>query len=160
MTFISPNAPPATPSLSPGMMESVEKSMVVEGAIWRVFAQWRRLENFPKYIASVREVRWLEKDRLFWREADSDGREHTFTFQIQFDLAQCRITWQSLSGESNRGEMRFEPQPGSRTLLIVRMHFAPNEGLQRPATVAQRLESYLLGFKKFVEAKNVKVNAG
>lgn len=135
-------------------MESIKKTLIVDAAIWRVFGLWRRLENFPKFIETVREVRWLARDQLLWREQGGDGAERQIVFEVRFDLAQCRVAWQSVSGVENRGEMYFEPLPGNKTLLTAHMQFAADADFQHPLAVSKRLEGYLNGFKKFVEARS------
>ena len=135
---------------------SLSFSLHVDAPIWRVYRNWKRLERFPAFLPSVREARWLAKDRLYWKE-EYGGTEYETTFRIIIDERAHSLTWQSLTGPENSGSARCDAQPAGGTLLSLTIQYTPDPNFQTAEAVSARQRRYLHSFKKFVEAKKGEV---
>ncbi len=139
---------------SPGVTASAAISFSIEVAapIWRVYRNWKRLERFADFTPSVREARWLARDRLYWREAYG-GKEYESTFAIVMDERNNRLTWQSLSGPESAGSAVCQAQQGGGTMITLTVQYAPHTQFQAAEAVGARHRRYLKCFKEFVEAE-------
>jgi uncharacterized membrane protein len=122
----------------------------VDAPIWRVYRNWKRLDKFPAFVPSVREARWLAKDRLYWRE-EYGGTEYETTFRIVTDERDNSLTWHSLTGPENSGSAVCEPQQGGGTLITLTIRYAPDTQFQAAEAIGARHRRYLQSFRDFVE---------
>jgi uncharacterized membrane protein len=127
-------------------------SVLVRAPIWRVYQNWRRLERFPTFVPSVREARWLTKDRLYWREAYL-GEEYESTFAITMLENENSLQWQSLTGPESSGTAKCEARPFGHTCINLTVNYAPDAPLQQTTAVRRRHHEFLESFKRFVESK-------
>lgn len=131
-------------------MATVELAVEVNAPIWRVYQNWKRFEQFPRYAKRVREVR-PTGNRLFWRE-EHEGTEYEAVFEVTLQLQENRLLWRSISGADNSGVARFDPVKNASTNVTLTMEYEPGIGWQSPAAISTRLRGYLTGFKEFIEA--------
>ncbi len=131
--------------------EEVVVSAAVNAPIWRVYQKWRRLEEFPSFVPSVREARWLSKSKLYWCEKVIE-LDYEATFEIRTDLRKNSLSWQSLTGPESTGDARCEALPGGGSRVTLTVQFTPDTETQEPEVVHQRHLAYLRAFKKYVEA--------
>jgi uncharacterized membrane protein len=129
---------------------SLSFSLHVDAPIWRVYRNWKRLERFPAFLPSVREARWLAKDRLYWRE-EYGGTEYETTFRIVTDERANTLTWQSLTGPDNSGSALCEAQQGGGTLITLTIRYSPDTLFQAAEAIGARHRRYLQSFRAFVE---------
>jgi uncharacterized membrane protein len=134
-------------------MEPLDVSVEVTAPIWRVYQNWLRLERFPVFFPSVKEARWISKNRLFWRE-EHGGGEYSSTFEINFLPSENGLTWRSLSGPPNTGRALCNALPGGVTRLTLRVWYIPDQMSRADAeSIVERHRAYLLAFKRFVEGR-------
>jgi uncharacterized membrane protein len=108
----------------------LEKMMRVDAPVEQVYAYWRNLENFPRWMSHVREVRPLGGDRWHWSVDGPAG------FPVEWDsellnVAENReMTWRSVAGSQvdHTGRVRFEPE-GRGTRVHVQLRYSPPGGV-------------------------------
>ena len=95
-----------------------------------VFDFWRALENFPRFMSHVIEVRSTGDQTHLWRVQGPLGTEVSWNSRITDVEPERRIAWASDKGATveNRGEVRFSPT-ATGTHLTVRITYAPPAGI-------------------------------
>ena len=108
----------------------VDTSVVINVPPIEVFQFWRALENFPRFMAHVKEVRKIGDNRHFWRVSGPVGTEFSWNTDVTAVDNGRRIAWASdkESEIENRGEVSFEAvQDGTR--VHVRLTYKPPAGI-------------------------------
>src|SRR5690606_21147730 len=92
-----------------------------------VYNQWTQFEDFPRFMAGVKEVRQIDDTHVHW-PAEIWGKDKEWDAEIVEQLPDERISWRSTSGPHNAGAVRFEPLGPDRTRVHLAMSYEP-EGL-------------------------------
>jgi uncharacterized membrane protein len=138
-------------------MERIEKSVEVKAPVNAVYNQWTQFEEFPRFMAGVKEVRQLDDTHLHWR-TEIWGKEKEFDAEITEQVPDRKIAWRSTSGDApNAGEVRFEQLGPDRTRVHLAMEYEPqgvveNVGDKLGAMTA-RVQTSVNDFKKFIESR-------
>lgn len=122
-----------------------------------VYQFWRKLENLPKFMTYLEEVRQTDGKRSHWvakvpRNITTKEKLATLAWdaQIEQEDGNSRITWRSLPGSEveNSGEVRFTDTLNSRgTVVRATISYHP------PLGIAGQLAAKLLNpaFKELVK---------
>lgn len=108
----------------------VEKSVWVDAPVEQVFAYWRDLENLPRWMSHVREVRALGQGRFHWRVDGPAGVPVEWESEMLNVEENREMTWHTV-GEAqvgHVGRIRFEPENGG-TRVQVQMRYMPPGGV-------------------------------
>ena len=138
-------------------MERIEKSVEVMAPVHAVYNQWTQFEEFPRFMAGVKQVQQIDDTRLHWR-TEIWGKEKEFDAEITEQVPDQRIAWRSTTGDApNAGEVRFEPLGPDRTRVHLAMSYEPqgvveNVGDKLGAMTA-RVQTSVNDFKKFIEQR-------
>jgi uncharacterized membrane protein len=139
-------------------MERVERSVDVECPIRTVYNQWTQFEEFPRFMAGVKEVIQLDDTHVRWR-AEIWGKEKEWESEITEQIPDQRISWRSTSGDENAGTVRFEPLPGNRTLVRLALSIEPNGALENAGEAlglfTAHVEHSMKDFKQYIEERQV-----
>jgi hypothetical protein len=114
------------------IMESVEESIIVRAPIDKVYEQWNRIEDFPKFMPAVREMRRINENNFHWRVKRGE-REYEAMFEVVLRIPEHR-------------------ELGNETRVTFKMKYVPNAGWASPATLLARLNLRLKNFKGLIEA--------
>lgn len=114
---------------APGRID-IRHFVMVDAPVERVFEIWSRLENFPRLMSAVREVRDLGGDRTHWVVGGPAG------IPVEWDAVTTRfepnraIGWKTVEGAliEHRGTVRFERVRPDRTRLDIAMSYRPAGG--------------------------------
>ncbi|WP_224248536.1 SRPBCC family protein [Hyalangium gracile] len=81
-----------------------------------VYRTWRNLENLPRFMTHVKEVRLLGGDRTHWRVKAPAGGFVEWEARITEDRPGELLSWATLPGSSlhHTGTVRFTRAPGDR----------------------------------------------
>jgi uncharacterized membrane protein len=143
-------------------MEQVEKTIEVNCPISTVYNQWTQFEDFPRFMAGVKEVRQLDDTHVHWR-AEIWGKEKQWDAEITEQEPDKRISWKSISGAPNAGTVRFEPLADNRTRVRLVMAYEPEGAVENMGDamgiVSARVESTVQDFKKFIESRGQETGA-
>jgi uncharacterized membrane protein len=108
---------------------TVQKTITVAAPVEEVFDFWCRYENFPRFMAHVRDVERLGPGRARWTVAGPGG------LPIQWETEETRcerprlLAWATTAGSpvSHAGVVRFDPEAAG-TRVHVQLHYNPPAG--------------------------------
>lgn len=96
-----------------------------------VYGFWRNLENLPRFMIHLDDVRVLDSRRSYWRATAPFGRTVSWEAELTEDVPDTRIAWRSIGRAAvpNHGTVTFTtaPDPGS-TEVRVRLIYQPPGG--------------------------------
>lgn len=108
----------------------VRESITVNAPPERVYDTWTRFENFPRFMAAVREVRSTGADRHHWVINGPAGTPLEFESVVTRREAPNALVWRTVEGAlvSHGGTARFRPAGGGQTRVDVTMWWRPAGG--------------------------------
>jgi uncharacterized protein YndB with AHSA1/START domain len=115
-------------------MGSITHSVEINAPLREVYHQWTRFEEFPRFMASVEEVRRDGPNRLFWK-AKIGGKEKQWEAEITEQVPDTKIAWRSVEGAFNSGAVRFEPLDAWQTRITLTMEYEPEGFLEQAGDV-------------------------
>jgi uncharacterized membrane protein len=139
------NSPQPKESVPVGRPEiNAARQFIVVGApIDRVYQQWSRIEDLPKFITPLRSVRRIDDAHFSYVWS---GNEQPGVFHIVLQIPGRRIAWRSLSDGFMSGVVSFEPRSHQETEIMLKIR-----SIFDPPGLSRRVEEYLRNFKRLVE---------
>jgi uncharacterized membrane protein len=143
------------------MPQRVEGSIEVEASVEKVYQYWHDLENLPKFMANVEDVRSTGPDTTHWVVKGPLGVRVEFDARTTQDEPNSAIGWNSEDGAvQTSGQVRFREVGESRTRVEVQMNYADPPG-GKVGEVASRvvsdpsvmMEQDLRNFKDIIEER-------
>jgi uncharacterized membrane protein len=131
-------------SAQPGM-NAAQQFVVVKAPLDRVYEQWSRIEDLPKFIPPLREVRRID-DTHFSYTWHPNGDEQRGVFHIVLQIPGRRIAWRTMCEGFMSGVVSFEPQSQKETEVTLKIR-----SIFDPPSLSQRVEEYLRNFKQLIE---------
>jgi len=122
-----------------------QKFVVVKAPIARVYEQWSRIEDLPKFITAIRNVRRID-DAHFSYIWHPNGEDKKGIFHIVLQIPGRRIAWRTTSDGFMSGVVFFEPRSEKETEVTLKIR-----SIFDPPNLSRRLEEYLGNFKRLVE---------
>lgn len=110
---------------------NVHKTIQVDAPPEAAFALWSRFEDFPRFMSHVRSIERRGDVTSHWTIVGPAGLPVRFDAVVTKYVPNEVIAWKSAEGEPIRhaGVVQFEPRPGDRTRITVRMTYNPVGGL-------------------------------
>jgi uncharacterized membrane protein len=143
-------------------MRTIRKAIEVDSPVHRVYSQWTRFEDFPRFMHGVKKVILLDDQRLQW-ETEFTGRTKEWYATITELTPDQRIAWESENGEYVAGIVTFEPIGTSRTRLNLKLFYDSKESRRAEekflSSTGERIDQDLERFRKFIEEQD-SVNNG
>ena len=133
---------------APGTLPAInaaQQFVVVKAPIARVYEQWSRIEDLPRFITAIREVRRID-DTHFSYVWHQNGEDKQGIFQIVLRIPGRRIAWRTMSNGFTSGVVSFEPRSERETEVILKIR-----SIFDPSNLSRRVEEYLGNFKRLVE---------
>jgi uncharacterized membrane protein len=140
----SPQLMEARPTVGPEM-NAAQRIVVVRAPVDRVYEQWSRVEDLPKFITPLRNVRRID-DTHFSYIWHPNGNDQKGVFHIVLQIPGRRIAWRATSDGFMSGMVSFEPRSDRETEITLKIR-----SIFDPPGLSRRLEEYLLNFKRLVE---------
>ncbi|MGF6272859.1 uncharacterized membrane protein/ElaB/YqjD/DUF883 family membrane-anchored ribosome-binding protein [Massilia sp. UYP11] len=137
----------------------VENSIHIDAAPKEVFDAWSEVENFPRFMSHVTEVRDLGHRRSHWVVRGPGGMEYAWNAVMTEQSRPERLSWRSEPGSEieQEGTVTFEPS-GNGTRVTVRMTYSPpagalGHGIARMlgADPQRQMDDDLARMKEFIE---------
>jgi len=131
-------------------INAAQRFVVVRAPIARVYEQWSRIEDLPRFITAIRDVRRID-DANFSYVWQPNGEDKQGIFQIVLQIPGRRIAWRSVSNGFVSGVVSFEPRSGQETEVTLKIR-----SIFDSTNLSRRLEEYLGNFKRLVENEEVR----
>lgn len=109
----------------------VQKTIHIAAPVEEVFRLWRHYENFPRFMAHVREVEDLGEGRSRWRVDGPGGVPITWEAEVTRFVPDQLISWRSAPGSlvAHEGTVRFDATATGSTRVSVRLSYNPPVGV-------------------------------
>ena len=128
-------------------MNAARHFVVVKAPVDRVYEQWSRLEDLPKFITPLREVRRIDDMHFSYAwHRNGDGQEGLFHIVLQ--IPGRRIAWRTMSNGFASGVVSFEPRSQQETEVTLKIR-----SIFQPQSLSHRVEEYLGNFKRLIESE-------
>jgi uncharacterized membrane protein len=128
-------------------MNAARQSVIVKAPIGQIYEQWLRVEDLPKFITPLRNVRRLD-DARFSYTWHPNGNEQQGVFHIVLRVPGRRIAWRSMSDGFMSGVVSFEPRSDQETEITLKIR-----SIFDPPSLSRSVEEYLGNFKLLVERR-------
>jgi uncharacterized membrane protein len=126
-------------------INAAQQFVVVRAPIARVYEQWSRIEDLPRFITAIRDVRRID-DTHFSYVWDLNREDEKGIFHIVLQIAGRRIAWRTISNGFLSGVVSFEPRSEKETEVTLKIR-----SIFDPPNLSRRVEEYLGNFKRLVE---------
>lgn len=106
-----------------------QKDLTVNAPVEEVFTFWSMMENFPRFMSHVAEVRKLAEDLWRWKVRGPAGTVFQWDAVVTRYEPNTLLAWKSVEGAAieNAGVIRFQPE-GNRTRVDIRLSYNPPAG--------------------------------
>jgi uncharacterized membrane protein len=143
-------------------MDEYTHSLVVDVPVRVAYDQWTQMEEFPRFMEGVDDVRQVTDTHMHWR-VSIGGVEREFDAVITDQVPDQVIAWASVDGPKQAGTVTFRALDPERTEVALAMVFEP-EGLVESAGEALGIvESHVRGdlerFKEFIESRGAQTGS-
>jgi len=135
-------APAAQPAIN-----AARQFVVVKAPVSRVYEQWSRVEDLPKFITPLRDIRRID-DTHFSYIWHPNGEDKQGIFHIVLQIPGRRIAWRTVSNGFMSGVVSFEPRSQQETEVTLKIR-----SIFDPPNLSRRVEEYLRNFKRLVESR-------
>ncbi len=141
---------------------STSDSIEVDVPVSTAYNQWTQFEEFPRFMASVQEVRQVDDTHLHWRAVVA-GKVKEWDAEITEQVPDQRIAWRSTGGVRNEGTVTFERIGDNRTRVRVQMDYDPQTAGEKVGAalggVKLTTHGNLQRFKELIERRGVETGA-
>jgi uncharacterized membrane protein len=116
----------------------VQKTITVSVPLEQIWDVWSNFEQFPRFMAHLREVRRTYKNRSHWVAAGPAGLPIEWNAVVTEWVPNERIAWKSVEGSvvDTAGSVSFTPMPDGDIQMDVRMSYTPPAGVLGHAVAA------------------------
>jgi HSP20 family molecular chaperone IbpA len=102
-------------------MAILEQTVDVNIAPDAAYAMWMRVEDYPRFMEGVTQVRRAGENRLHWH-ANRHQHDVEWDSEITESVPNQLIRWRDLEGQ-HHGSLMFEPLARGQTRVRMRMEF-------------------------------------
>jgi uncharacterized membrane protein len=141
---------------------TVEESIELDVPVNTAYNQWTQFEEFPRFMASVQEVRQIDDTHLHWCAVVA-GKTKEWDAEITEQIPDQRIAWRSIGGVQNAGVVTFHKLSDSRSRVMLQMQYQPETLGEKVGDavggVKLTTKGNLARFKELVEARGTETGA-
>lgn len=110
----------------------VERSITIHKSRAELYRFWRNLENLPRFMSQLADVRQLDEKRSHWKVKSLAGSTFEWDAEIINEIPNELLAWRSLENSelNHAGSVHFEEDHSSIgvTKLTVIMEYRPPAG--------------------------------
>jgi uncharacterized membrane protein len=110
----------------------VERSITIHKAPEELYRFWRNLENLPRFMSQLTEVRQLDEKRSHWKVKSLAGSNFEWDAEIINEIPNELLAWRSLENSEldHAGSVHFEDDHSSigASKVTVIMEYRPPAG--------------------------------
>ena len=107
---------------------AIEDTVVVEAPIEEVYREWSDISRFPELMRNVISVTPMGGSRYHWATRFF-GERQEWDADVTTRDDQRSISWTSVSGENNNGQLIFTPRDDNTTGVRLQMELTPPTAL-------------------------------
>jgi uncharacterized membrane protein len=109
----------------------LEKSLHILAPVEEVFSFWSRVENFPRFMTHLKEVRDLGGGRSHWVAEGPGGVAVSWDAEIVDFKKNEMLSWRSINGSTvnTEGVVKFSKSRDGGTTVQIRMCYCPPAGV-------------------------------
>jgi uncharacterized membrane protein len=126
---------------------AARRCVVVKAPVDRVYGQWSRIEDLPRFITSLRDVRRID-DTHFSYTWHPNGDDQHGILHIVLQIPGRRIAWRAISEGFASGVVSFEPRSQRETEVTLKIR-----SIFDSPSLSRRIEEYLGNFKRLIESE-------
>ncbi len=144
-------------------MSMVQQAVEIGAPLHSVYEQLATLENYPRFMTGVREVRPIGADQTHW-VMDVDGRRQEFDARITECTLDERVSWRATEGPMLAETITLRPVGETRTQIVAQLEadvalLLPNDR-RGSETLSNRLRADLTAFKGLMETGKLGSGSG
>jgi hypothetical protein len=132
----------------------VERSIEVAVPVRTAYDQWTQFEEFPHFMAGVREVRQIGDALTHW-VADIGGVQREWDAAILEQVPDAKVAWAATTGATNAGAVYFTAVGDDRTQVRLTLEFEPEGVVERIGDVFDIVDRQAVAdldrFKAYIE---------
>jgi len=128
-------------------MNAARHLVVVKAPVDRVYEQWSRLEDLPKFVTPLQDVCRIDETHFSYTWLPN-GSEEKGIFHIVLQIPGRRIAWRTMSNGFMSGVVSFEPHSQEETEVTLKIRSIFDQ-----PSLSHRVEEYLRNFKRLVESE-------
>jgi uncharacterized membrane protein len=128
-------------------MSTVVESVDVAVPVRTAYHQWTQFEEFPRFMAGVREIRQLDATHMHW-VIDINGVRREFDAEITEQRPDERVAWCASSGARHAGVVTFHRLDANHTRVTARVDLDPGDPEGWP-----QVRDDMARFRDFVQAR-------
>ncbi|TAK07818.1 MAG: BON domain-containing protein [Candidatus Manganitrophaceae bacterium] len=108
----------------------VQKTIAIAAPVEKVFEFWNNFQNFPKFMANVREVQLKEEGKSHWVVSGPAGIPVEWDAEITERIPNKLIAWKTVPGSvvEHAGVVRFDSNSDGTTRVDIKMSYNPPAG--------------------------------
>ena len=145
-----------------GTRSNIREAIELEVPVSTAYNQWTQFEDFPKFMATVQEVRQVDDTHLHWR-AEVGGKTKEWDAEITEQIPDRRIAWRSTNGVANAGVVTFHKIGENRSRVMLQMDYEPETLGEKVGDavggVKLTAKGNLKRFKQLVEQRGAETGA-
>jgi len=132
---------------APTAMNAARHLVVVKAPVDRVYEQWSRLEDLPKFVTPLQDVCRIDETHFSYTWLPN-GSEEKGIFHIVLQIPGRRIAWRTMSNGFMSGVVSFVPHSQEETEVTLKIRSIFDQ-----PSLSHRVEQYLRNFKRLVESE-------
>ena len=106
------------------MPQRVESSVIVDAPVDKVYDYWKTLENLPKFMTNIEEVRPTGPNTTHWRVKGPLGAKLEFDARTTQQEENKALAWNTVDGNvETSGQVLFRELEEGRTRVEVTMNY-------------------------------------
>ncbi|HET7479399.1 MAG TPA: SRPBCC family protein [Rubrobacteraceae bacterium] len=106
------------------MAQRIDGSIEIEAPVAKVYDYWKTLENLPKFMSNIEEVRPTGPDTTHWIVRGPLGYKAEFDAKTTQNEPNQAIAWNTENGDvETSGQVRFQELTPNRTRVEVQMNY-------------------------------------
>ncbi len=110
------------------MAQRIHESIEVQAPLMDVFNYWSNLENLPRIMTNVEDVRVIDREMSHWRISGPAGTSVEYDARTTEMSPERGIGWVSEGEVDNSGQVRFEEVAQGRTRVDVTLDYGDPPG--------------------------------
>lgn len=111
------------------MVQRIESEIEIQRPVSEVYAYWETLENLPRFMKNVEEVRVTGPYATHWRLKGPFGTSLEFDARTTQRDANVALSWDAVDGDAGTsGRVRFEELDQDITLVAATMEYSDPPG--------------------------------